>query len=129
VADPQLTDVAGIGEAGAARLRQAGLSTPQALADASLADIAAVPGFGRLTAGRVKRSARSLVGRARAVAAAPVATGELEPGKKKGKDGKRKAKADEKAGKKHKKGKKGKKGKKAAKGKKGKKKGKGGKKR
>jgi nucleotidyltransferase/DNA polymerase involved in DNA repair len=62
VANPTLTDVEGIGPAGAAKLRRHGLRTVRALADASLGTIEAVPGFGRATAGRAQRSARSLVG-------------------------------------------------------------------
>lgn len=62
MASPKLTDVEGIGPVGAQNLRRAGIRSAEALADATLAEIEAVPGIGHTTAARAKRSAAALVG-------------------------------------------------------------------
>ena len=103
----QLTDVKDIGPHAAGLLAAAGLDTPKALAEADLARIATVRGFGPKRAETVRDAARALL----AETLAPAPEKKAKKKKKKGEDKTSKGKNGKK-GKKVKKGKKGKKGKK-----------------
>ena len=107
----QLTEINGIGAATAAGLNKAGINSIRSLADASIEDIAAVPGFGYTRAQQVRGLARFFLGGDEAgghetavTAAGEEADVDKKPKKKKKKDGKK----DSKGKKKDKKGKKGK---------------------
>ena len=104
----QLTEINGIGAATAAGLNKAGIGGVHDLANASIEDIAAVPGFGYVRAQQVRGLARFFLGGDEAgghettvTAADKEADVDKKPKKKKKKDGKK----DSKGKKKDKKGK------------------------
>lgn len=88
-----ITDIKGIGPSAAKILNDHGFTTPAALADASIAEIVAVPGFSEVRAATVKEAAALLLSGSAAieetvadeVASAVVADSGSKEDKKKGK--------------------------------------------
>ena len=111
--EPTLTQVAGIGPATARLLAANGLTSVAAIANASIAEIAAVPGFGPTRAAAIKQAAQQLETKPEPTVALSTAPKKKKKRKKKAKDKKKKKKDGKGKGKdKKKKKKKKKKGKK-----------------
>ena len=75
----QLTDVPGIGEATAAKLRDAGIGSADDLAEATIEALTVIPGFGNYRAIRVRRAAERVMRRRQAAEAKAAVAEALEP--------------------------------------------------